>query len=87
MEIYIHKYESNILNVNPYKLNINPYFMSFSSSYIALTLLPMEGAGEDSFLARTIRLTTRTLEPFHLQSPKFLTSFLCPLDTLWQNFR
>ena len=28
----------------------------------------------------------RTPEPFHLESPKFLTSLLCLLDTLWRNF-
>ena len=40
-----------------------------------------------SFLARAIRLAARTLESFHLESPKFLTSLLCLLDTLWLNFR
>ena len=37
-------------------------------------------------MALAIRLAARTLEPFHLESPEFLT-FLCPLDTLWRNFR
>ena len=39
------------------------------------------------FLAHAITLAARTLEPFHLKSPKFLTSLLCLLDALWQNFR
>ena len=51
-----------------------------------LTLLPM-GWGEVGFLARAIRLAARTLEPFHLESSKFLTCLLCLLDTLWRNFR
>ena len=36
--------------------------------------------------ARVIRLAARTLEPFSLESPKFLTSLLCLLDR-WLNFR
>ena len=48
-----------------------------------LTLLPTGGGGGGAF----IRLAARTLELFYLESPKFLTSFLCPLDTLWRNFR
>ena len=56
------------------------------STRFTLTLLPT-GAGGGGFLAHTIRLDARTLEPFHLESPKFLTSFSCLLDILWQNFR
>ena len=33
-------------------------------------------------LPHAIRLAAGTLEPFHLESPKFLTSLLCLLDTL-----
>ena len=42
-------------------------------------------SGGRGFLARAIRLAARTLEPFHLESLKFLTSLLCFLDTLWHN--
>ena len=45
------------------------------------------GWGGGGGLAHAIRLAARTPEPFHLESPKFLTSLLCLLDTLWQNFR
>ena len=38
-------------------------------------------------MARIIRLAARTIEPFHLESPKFLTSLLCLLDTWWRNVR
>ena len=34
-----------------------------------------------------IRLAARTLEHFHLESPKCFTSLLCFLNTLWQNFK
>ena len=62
----------------------NNFFQSFFILvHDILTLLPT-GRG---FLARTIRLAARTLEPFHVESPKFLTSLLCLLDTLWRNFR
>ena len=52
--------------------------------FFPLTLLPTGGGG---FLARAIRLAARTLEPFHLESPKFLTFLLCLLDTLGRNLR
>ena len=38
-----------------------------------------EGGGGGAFLVCTIRLAARNLEPFHLESPKFLASFSCPL--------
>ena len=51
---------------------------------ISGTINPIAYRG-GAFLAHTIRLEARTLEPFHLESQKFLTSFVCLLDTLWQN--
>ena len=38
-------------------------------------------------MACAIRLSSTTLEPFHLGFPKFVTSYLYPLDTLSQNVR
>ena len=38
-------------------------------------------------LALAISLKARTLQSFHLKSPKFLTSLFGLLDTFWQNFR
>ena len=67
--------------------NMNWLLFVFLSN---LTLLPIGGEGGGGFLAHTIRLEARTLEPFHLESPKFLTSFLyffMLLDILWQNVR
>ena len=45
------------------------------------TLLPTGGGGRGGFLARAIRLSAITLEPFHLGSPNFLTSLFYALDT------
>ena len=53
----------------------------------ALYLIGYAAGGDGGVLARTIRLAARTLEPLPLESPKFLTSFLYPLDKLWRNFR
>ena len=51
-------------------------------------LNPIAYRGErGGFLAHAIRLAARTLEHFHLESPKFFTSLLCFLNTLWQNFK
>ena len=67
-----------------FKQNKKSYIKFLKMSH--LTLLPMEGEG--SFLAQTIRLEARTLEPFHLEFPKFLASFLYSLKTLLLgNFR
>ena len=43
------------------------------------------GGGGGGFLACAIRLAARTLEPFHLESPKFLFSFLVhvPIFFFW----
>ena len=43
----------------------------FLFTNVSLTLLPGGGGGE-GLLADTIRMAARTLEPFHLESPKFL---------------
>ena len=39
--------------------------------------------GGGGFLAHAIRLAAKTIEPFHLESPKFLTSLICLADILW----
>ena len=48
----------------------------------------MSTGGGGGNLARIIRLSTTTLEPFHLGFPKLVTSY-CDfhLDTFWRNFR
>ena len=51
-----------------------------------LTVNPIAYGG-GAFLARAIRLSAITLEPFHLGSPNFLTSPFYSLDTLWRKFR
>ena len=56
------------------------------AQYWLLTLLPTGGGG-GGLLVRAIRLAVRTLEPFHLESPKFLNYLLCLLNTLWRDVR
>ena len=56
------------------------FYNILAQATISLTLLPTEGGG--GFLARAIRLSAITLEPFHLGSPNFLTSLFYSLDSL-----
>ena len=46
-------------------------FIAFYKTHSSLGLLTLLPTGEGGFLARTIRLSAITLEPFHLGSPKF----------------
>ena len=74
---------SLIEQINNVKASVTEQISSMNDEADSvLTLLPIRGRGGGGFLAHAIRLAARTLEPFHLESPKFLTFLLCPLDTL-----
>ena len=48
---------------------------------------PIPYGGPWGFLARAIRLAARTLEPFHLEAPKFLTFSFMPFGHIEAKFQ
>ena len=56
-------------------VKLNAVSQPISIEYKMVHGLTLLSTGEGGFLARAIRLAARTLEPFHLEFPNFLTSF------------